>query len=260
MLTSIMRGKLIVVAGITLVCLVAGYYAGRELGGGPPTVVPPTPGLEIDPVFPTVRPPSGQVVILLMSVDSRQQPKPNLEACWIITFQAGNPEYFLLGFPLDTPVQDGRRIIDYYSRGRSLEESTLFIKEAVVTLSDGSLDPQYVIVADRQLIAQIVDELGGISISGQTTNSQTLFAFYDSVPGTDYERRAEIQRFTLQALAEGFKGQPWSEASLIDFMKRFYDYSADADTLTRLAVDGLPYTQVEFIVHLSSVPTATPAP
>ncbi len=249
----IMRGKLILVAVVTVAFLTVGICVGRGLGGSDPTVVPPT-----STVIPTSTPPSGQIVILLIGVDSRTHPKPTLEFCWVITFQAGNSQYFLLGFPLDMPVPGGNRLLDYYSRGRSLDESTPFIKEAMLTLSEGNLNPQYVIVADRQLVSSLVDDLGGIAINGQTVSSQALFAFYDTIPGTDYEKRVEVQRVAFQALTEAFKRQPWSEASLTDFMQRFQEYSADASALTQLAVNGLPYTEAQF--YISPTPTATPAP
>lgn len=255
-----MRNKFLGLAMVSLFCLMIGYSVGYGLPGHDPTIVPPAPGTNTPVLAPAA--PNGQVVILLVGVDDRTKSKPTLEFCWVITFQAGNAEYYLLGFPLDIWVEGGQSLNDYYRYGHSLEEGAALVKEAVVTLNQGNLNPQYVIIADRRLVSGIVDDLGGIMFEKNNISSQTLFAFYDNIPDTDYRLRAEAQRIALQAIVEAFRGRPWSEASLREFMRRFQAYSADADLLAQLAVQGLSlsYTEAEFQIRISPTSAPTPTP
>lgn len=127
---------------VTLLCLLGGVVTGLLAGGSALPAQNSMPTVRLVP--PTSSPTPAQYSILLLGVDSLAAQRPDLEGCWVLTFQPGLPQYYLVGFSPLAPVRlpdDTKeyRLEDIYAAGRQIDYSggSLFTREALQALAPG---------------------------------------------------------------------------------------------------------------------------
>jgi hypothetical protein len=109
-------GPFAFLALLVLVTLAIGHFVGQKLNGPPPG--PPTATLPA-PILPSpTAPPEETIALLLIRVDSHQAAQPRFEACWIVLFNRGIPNYYVLSFPpesqVPTPESGALSLRDFY--------------------------------------------------------------------------------------------------------------------------------------------------
>lgn len=253
-----MREKLLFVFLSAFACLLAGWWLGAQYGAIHAT--PPGPGVAVQAAVappPLVTPLSNQpVTVLLLVVDSLAASKPQLDGCWLLTFLPGTSQFFLVGFPLDTPVGTGYRLLDYFNAGRTLEDAVLFTLEGVRSAYGQGLPIQYQVRLDQALLAETVNRLGGVTIGGERLDGSALLQRYAALPPDAHRARADFQRDALQGLADALKRQPWTAETLDQWYPRYQAFSPDAEDLRQFALKALPYADNEIYLQIFEPPPA----
>jgi hypothetical protein len=248
-----MRDRLLFLLIGVFGCLLAGAVIGEYLAN-PQDTSRSTPPALASPALPgpaaAAAQPAGQVSILLLAVDNRDSAAPILDGCWVLTFTPGTNQYFLLGFPLDTPIGESRTLRDYYAAGRSLADGSRFVEEAVKIATEGGLIVQYQVILDRPAIADLTDLVGGITLNGEALSGPALIERYSALPQDDPRLEIGFQGEALGAFFESLTRQSWTADSLDQLFQHYEPYSDDADSLLVLARQALPLTNAEFHVRV----------
>src|SRR5688572_30826931 len=100
------RDSLLILGLLTVGCLLLGVVAGVAMGKQIPNVAnPQTTGTSRPiPVTSLAQTQTAQFSILLIGLDSLTTSQPKLEACWVVTFQPGTHQYYVLGFSPETEI------------------------------------------------------------------------------------------------------------------------------------------------------------
>jgi len=132
----------------TAFCLLLGVVAGVAVGkAGKPTAVP-VATLPIASVStPTPITSDTKVSVLVLGVDSAASPRPRLEGCWVITFQTGLPQYYLVGFSPATLVEvpgatNAHTLEEVYNTDVQIGRGMVFTRDALKFISSGLPSPQ----------------------------------------------------------------------------------------------------------------------
>lgn len=234
---------------VASICLGAvGWAIGALLAkfGTAPAVTPmPT----AQAIMATVITPSpDQTSILFLVVDTLSAAKPALDGCWVLTFQPGTSKYYLVGFPLDTPVANTRTLLDYYKAGPTVQDGRRLVEEAVKIATSGKWIVKYQVVIDRQTIAKLADTVGGVTFNGEALDGPALVQRYVDSTGTDARAQIKFQGEALTALTESLKQRTWTPEALDELFTVYQQYSPDADDLLDLAKQALPLEQADFVV------------
>lgn len=251
-----MSGKSVLVVALgALGFLLGGWWLGHNWeqisGNGPgpaPTAVPspaatPNPSAGIAPV-------GQQTTLLLVVVDSLDNPRPVLQGCWLITFTPGTQRYFFVGFPSDLVVDDQHRLIDYYRAAHNIGDISQFLAEGITKASNGDITIQYPIVIDRAVIHGVVDQLGGLRLGDELLDGEAVLNRHDAQPADLPQAQLQFQKTALEALGDAIARQTWTEAALTGLLDSYQRYSPDADELLQLARSDLPFENAQIIVQI----------
>ena len=216
---------------------------------------------------PAPTPTLNRVSILFLGVDSRINPQPKLELCWVLTFEPGTHAYFLAGFSPATPVQLSpadpvQTLQEIYANDQYLQTGqSRFTRKAVQIISPGIVLPQAEIVFDREIAAEAINLLGGIQIEGQTLDGPTLLAFYDFNVSDDAGARLAFQGTAVEAIASAAQQKNWSEPAVQALVGLVQKWNPDAAYLQSLAEAELPLTDAQFSIVVAPLAgPATPQP
>src|SRR5437762_8493 len=100
------RDSLLILGLLTVGCLLLGVVAGVAMGKQIPNVASPQTAdpHRLIPATSLAQTQAAQFSVLLIGVDSLNTSQPKLEACWVVTFQPGTQQYYVLGFSPDTAI------------------------------------------------------------------------------------------------------------------------------------------------------------
>lgn len=240
----------------SFVCLLLGAFAGWILSSPGAQPAPTATALQGTPIGQQVL--GAQKSVLIVTVDSLSAaPRPNLDGCWVLTFTPGTDKYFLVGFSQDTPVslEPPLRLIDYYNKGQSAEDGALFINSAIYQITGGGFQPDYSLIVDRKVIAEMVNAVGGLRLGGETLPGSAVLERYALLPDNALAR-LEFQRASLEAFANAVRNRPWSPDALDLLYQQYQATSADANELLALGKQSLPLTNAIFEVRAFEPPRA----
>jgi hypothetical protein len=215
---------------MTAICLTAGLVVGIAAGWF------------VEPVHT----PGPQKALLLLGVTDAYAPEANLEACWVITFRPGVPQYYVLAFPpsasLSLPSLDGPRTLSQINaEDIRLQLDHKFVREAIEARFDG-LRLNAAVVLDRSDVSALVGQLGGVPMNNQLLTGRALLETYDAWPASTDLDRLSAQGDLLQRLFGLLAQHQWSAGDLIAFAVSIPRVAADEATASALRsfAEGAP--------------------
>jgi len=142
---------------------------------------------------------SGQTTILILGVDSLENPDPTLTAVWYLTYQLPVKDVFLLGVPTNLQLQpDPARQLDQafgWSPEAGVDPDFLTALKATVPLSFNTW-----IVLDETGFAAAVDFMGGLQVNGTTFSGQEVLGILSLASG-DAKASLTTQKRVLEGLS-----------------------------------------------------------
>jgi hypothetical protein len=266
------RESLLVLGLATAFFLLLGVVFGVFVGSCTrPTATPvPTATLPFALLATPVTPaPGQQVSILLLGVDSLAAPRPQLEAVWVVTFQYGQPQYFLVGFSPATHINiqstagahSLRQVFDVET-SLKLERGHPFIRDALASIAPSLAASGYEVVYDRAMLAWTISNLNGVHVRGEWLTGESLLARHDAIPPENDADRLAFQGEALLALLESARYLSWSPDILRTYFNLGQKWQPDAETLflmAEAALETLP--EAEFYIQYAPLrlePAATP--
>lgn len=248
------RDSLLLLGLLTVGCLLLGVVAGVAMGKQIPNVASPQ---TTDPHRPTpatslAQTQAAQFSILLIGLDSLNASQPKLEACWVVTFQPGTQQYYVLGFAPETEIAlpgeaTAQPLATIYNLDHQIGRGDLFTRDALRVISPG-LSFQAEMMFDRLMLAQTIDMLGGITLNGHWLNGPSLLALYDQLPPDQPAERLMFQQQALIAMADTAKQQTWTTETLAPFFDLGQEWSPDQGFLFTLAQAAQPISEAEFFI------------
>ncbi len=264
------RESILVVGLATAFCLLLGVVVGVAIGNaGRPTPIPlPTATLPVSFfTTPLQVTPGAQVSVLLLAVDSLSIRDPQLEGVWVVTFQAGQPQYFLLGFSPATQIQvagdaNARTLQDAYATDRRLGLGTKFTRDALKSISPGLISPQYEVMFDRSMLRWTVNTLNGVTVREEWLTGEKLSERYDEIPPDNPLDRLVFQGEALHAILTTVQSKEWSSDAWRPYFNLGQKWTLDAESFNNLMETVLPTVpQAEFYINLAPLaPEVTPTP
>jgi hypothetical protein len=247
------RESLLLLGLMTAACLTAGLVFGIATGQfvSPPQAtathtVAPAPTTQPSADVTVSVTPGIQITLLLLGVTDAYAPTTNLEACWVISFRTGVPEYYVTAFPpsaiFTVPGLDGPRTLSQiHAEDVRLQLDHKFVRDAVQTRFPGFI-LQSEVVLDRSDLAALISQLGGVNINNQMLTGPMLLATYDSWPAASDLDRLQYQGDILQRLFSLLAERQWTAADLVDFVAQLPRINADPATVSELQslVQGAP--------------------
>jgi hypothetical protein len=232
------RESLLFLVLMTAVCLLAGLVFGIGTGlfvrppqaTATPTVAPSATNAPSPAVVVSVTP-GQQKSLLLIGVADASTPDAALEACWVISFRAGVPEYYVTAFPpsasLDVEGLDGPHpLSQIHAEDMRLQIAHNFVRDAVQTRF-----PAFAIEADVMLdrgdLSALVGQLGGVPLNNQTLSGPMLLQTYDAWPAANDVERVAFQGDILNRLFGLLGERQWTALDLVSFLAQMPHVSAD---------------------------------
>ncbi|MGQ0600230.1 MAG: hypothetical protein ACT4QE_00880 [Anaerolineales bacterium] len=244
-----MRLRIVFLVVSIAACLVSGWLIGRPgLTLLTPTAAPVVTG--------TALLEQQQVCILLLGVETRAAAHTPLDSVWVLKFSPGIPNYYLIGFPTNTLVQEGLTLTDYYNVGANLTDAGHFVSGALEVITNHGLVIQHRVVMDRATLTQFVDEVGGLTLDAQTMDGATLMAQYAALPADDAATELQFQQRALQALTDAVVAQAWPDDRLHAVLAAHRSASPDAEVLLALALQAVHLGQPRFYITTYQPPAA----
>jgi len=252
----------------TAFCLLLGVVAGVAVGkAGKPTAVP-VATLPIASVStPTLITSDTKVSVLVLGVDSAASPRPRLDGCWVVTFQTGLPQYYLVGFSPATLVEvpgatNAHTLEEVYNTDVQIGRGMVFTRDALKFISSGLPSPQYEVTFDRQMLAGTVNALNGIPLRGEWVDGDMLLIRYDGIPPDNPVDRLAFQGEALEAILKTAQKKDWSSNSWQAFLSLGQQWKPDNKAFMNLAETTLlTASQAEFYIKLAPLtPNETPSP
>jgi len=245
---------------VTAFCLLMGVVAGILFGTA--TEATPTPAasatLPIASISTLIPITSGaQVSVLVLGVDSAASPRPRLDGCWVVTFQTGLPQYYLLGFSPATLVEvpgatNANTLEEVYNTDVQIGRGMMFTRDALKSISPGLPPPEYEVTFDRQMLAWTVNALNGIPLRGEWVDGDMLLTRYDAIPPDNPTDRLAFQGEALEALLKTAQKKNWSSNSWQAFLNLGQQWKPDSGAFMNLAETTLPTaSQAEFYINLA---------
>jgi len=264
------RESAMLVGLVTAFCLLLGVVAGILFGTV--TEATPTPAATATQPIAGVSTPTSitsdtKVSVLVLGVDSAASPRPRLDGCWVVTFQTGLPQYYLVGFSPATLVEvpgatNAHTLEEVYNTDVQIGRGMVFTRDALKFISSGLPSPQYEVVFDRQMLAWTVNALNGIPLRGEWVDGDMLLIRYDGIPPDNPVDRLAFQGEALEAILKTAQKKDWSSNSWRAFLNLGQQWQPDAQAFTSLAEMTLPTaSQAEFYIKLAPLtPNETPSP
>jgi hypothetical protein len=182
--------------------------------------------------------PGTQKSLLVLGVTDASVPAQQLEACWVITFLAGAPEYYVVAFPpsasLHVPsLQGANTLSQIHAEDLRLQLDHNFVRDAVQTRFTG-LTIQATLTLDRSDVSALVTELGGLPVESQLLTGPALLQAYDRWPAASDVDRLPYQHQLLRQLFSLLAQRGWTPANLVNYLAELPRLSADATTVSAL--------------------------
>jgi hypothetical protein len=239
-------------------CVLAGLYAGYALGilVGParPTVpqVLPSPTLWVTSTIEAPISDAAQRTVMIVVVDDAVATDAELQACWVITFKAGTPEYYIVAFPTSARLYVPRLGAAYpmqaiYREDRRQDLAMGLMADAVQARFP-AISVDALILLDRADIVSIVTVLGGVPVENRLYNGMQLLQAHDGLSAAGLEAHMAFQRQVFQALLPLFDERNWTPSHLGAFLKQIPRIGSSATTveaLNTIAVDAPPFDTAE---------------
>jgi len=248
------RDSLLILGLLTVGCLLLGVVAGVAMGKQIPNVVSPQTTDPHRPIPATslALTQAAQFSVLLIGLDSLNTSQPKLEACWVITFQPGTQQYYVLGFSPETEINlpgeaTPQRLATIYNLDHQIGRGDIFTRDALRVISPG-LSFQAEVMFDRLMLAQSIDMLGGLSLNGHWLNGPSLLALYDQLPPDHPADRLMFQQQALLAMVDAAKKQSWTTETLSLYFDLGQEWSPDQGFVFTLAQAAQPISQAEFFI------------
>jgi hypothetical protein len=245
----IMRDRIAFLFIGTLGCLILGGFFAlwvTEQRPDAPIILTPTPTAIPSPT-PTIAV-GTQRAILLTVVDSLDANSPRLEGCWVLTFTPGASQYYWVGFSTTSVVPASGQSLEYYfNKGPTPDDRADFIKSGIAQLTENVIQPDYTVTVDRAVLAELVTIVGGVSLDGQVMNGEDLLARYDSLTPV---QQLQFQQAALEAFVQQAQARTWTTELIKLMHHRYQSVSPDADELSALAQQALPFTGAQFSFNL----------
>lgn len=262
------RESAMLVGLVTAFCLLLGVVAGVAIGNAGKPLPPATATLPVaSPTTPTPIKLGAPVSVLALGVNSATALHPQLEGCWVITFEPGLPQYYLLGYSPATLVEvqgatNARTLRDVYDMDLQIGRGTVFTHDALKSISPGLPLPQYEVVFDRQMLAQAVNSLNGIPLNGEWLDGDALLTRYDAIPVDQAIDQLAFQRAALEAILKTAQQRDWSSNAWQAYLNLGQQWQPDVQAFMTLAEIALPTaSQAEFYINLAPLaPEATASP
>jgi hypothetical protein len=254
------RESALFVGLLTAFCMLIGVVIGVAIGiAGKPHPAPlVTATLSVTSFStPTYLATDTQVSILLLGLDSASASRPRLEGCWVLTFQIGWPQYYLLGFSpaaqVEVPGATNAHILEEaYNTDMQIGHGTVFTQDALKSLSPGLLLPQYEVTFDRQTLVRTVNALNNIPLRDEWMDGDTLLARYDAIPPGNPLEQLAFQGDALEAILKTAQQKDWSSNSWQAFFDLGQQWKPSAEAFMNLAKTTLPTaSQAEFHITLA---------
>lgn len=239
------RESLLLLGLLTGVCLFAGMVAGISTGIfvapplATPTAVPaPTNTMAPLPAAAVSLEPGTQKSLLLLGVTEAGAPASPLEVCWVVTFVAGAPEYYVVAFPpsasLYVPsLQGANTLSKIHAEDMRLQLDHNFVRDAVQTRFSG-LTIQATVTLDRGDVSALVTELGGLPVENQVLLGPALLQVYDGWPAASELDRLQYQHQLLRQLFALVAQRNWTPGDLVDHLSALPGLSDDPSMLSAL--------------------------
>ncbi len=244
----------------TAFCLLLGVVAGVAIGNaGKPSSTPiATATLPIAIVWtPTPISSGAQISILVLGIDSAASPSPRLDGCWVVTFETGLPQYYLVGFSPATLVEvpgatNAHTLEEVYNTDVRIGRGMTFTRDALKSIFSGLPAPQYEVTFDRQMLAWTVNALNGIPVRGEWVDGDMLLTRYDAIPLDNPADRLAFQGEALEAILKTVQKKNWSPNAWQAFLNLGQQWKPDSGAFMNLAETALPTaSQAEFHFNLA---------
>lgn len=239
------RESLLLLGLLTAFCLTGGVIMGIATGRfvatpqATPTVTlpPPPPTLDAPEVTVSVTP-GPQKTLLLIGVADGYAPEPVLESCWVITFQPGVSDYYVLAVPpsavFDVASLDGpRTLTQIHATDMRLQLDHNFVRDAIEARFP-AFTIQAELTLDRSDLSALVGQLGGLTLDNRLLTGPALLQVYDTWPAASDLDRLDLQGEILKHLFALLAQRQWSAADLVAFATQLPRIQADAATVAEL--------------------------
>ncbi len=226
-----------------LVGLVFGISTGSLIDPSPPRAssTPPATASSLAPLPTSTAPPLPQGVspappgpqrsLILIGVDDAQAATPQLEGVWVITFQPGINEYYVISFPPSArfhlaSLSGEMSMRDIYAEDLRQQLGFHFVRDAVQSRFRAfSIEAD--VVLDRGDFAGLVASIGGLDLTGQALAGPELLSNYDQYPVDDNANRMFFQQQVFKLLFETMAAQSWTPGSLLTYIEQLPQVQAD---------------------------------
>jgi len=185
--------------------------------------------------------PEVEQTALIVGVDDLTAPDPQLRSLWFVSFRPTAPDLFLLGIPLDAPVEGDPPlpISAHFSLNEQRELSQAFIDALYRT---APLDYQTTLLLDEQGFAGLVDFLGGLPINEAVFSGHEVLGIISLTDG-DPAANLALQQRLLAAMAERASqlGEAPEVTSLVELMPTHFRPSVTLNELVGLIAPLMPF-------------------
>jgi hypothetical protein len=165
-----------------------------------------------------------QKSLLIVGVDDAAAVQPALEGCWVLTFRPGIPEYYFSSFPPEATFRLaslGRTetLSEIYRIDLQQQLGFQFMRDAIHARFP-ALEPQAEVVIDRRAIADLVTQVGGLSIQGSSLSATRLLDAYAVQSAVGVAERMTFQEVVVRALFAKLGEGPWTPDSLMLYFQQ----------------------------------------
>lgn len=278
------RESFLVLILLTAACALVGIVTGIATGVAvkPPSPPPPTRQLQVlHPAATATAPavasaaasaaPSAAVVtpsapgrqhsLLIIGVDDLSSASPRFEGCWVLTYSSGDSNYYGLSFPAEAaytvPGLDGvRTLAQVFAEDQYQRRGYAFLSDAIRSVFPAfSFDAE--LVLDRAAFANLVGDLGGLSVSGQPISSAELWQNYDAFAPSNEVGRLAYQQQIFEALFQALSTQGWTPAQVLSLITQLPHLQSDpvrAAALAAYSADAPPLQDA--VLNWTTLPPA----
>ncbi len=233
------RESLLFLGLLTAACLLAGLVFGIASGRLVQPVRPapsPTPlraRLTATPVASVT--PGIQKSLLIIGVTDATSNTTHLEGCWVVTFRAGVPEYYVLAFPPTatfylSSLPGSKSLVDFYAEDLRLQLDHHFVQDAVEARFPG-LSIQAALILDRSDLSALLGQLGGLPVNHQVLTGPMLLQLYDTWQPAVNGDRSAFDALVVQRLFDLLVAKQWTADDLLAFFEGLPRLKAHPDEL-----------------------------
>jgi hypothetical protein len=190
-------------------------------------------------------------------VDDLGRDQPRLEGCWVISYRADFPEYYVTAFPpaahfvLPSLGNQPLTLAEIFAEDYRLQRGYQFTRDAINTRFDG-FALQTDVVIDRASLVQLIGQVGGLGSASQVLTGATVLLNYDAIAAEDSSGRLGYQSQVLSLLFAALGERQWTPAALAAEVQQFPHVTASPavhSALTSFAAAAPPFSGPTPIWH-----------